>query len=245
MVSRRIVAFVVTLLALSRPMLGGPPYITDDPEPTDYKHFEIYLFNGGTASRSGTGIASGLDFNYGAALDLQLTAVVPVSFNDAGGGRTATDLGNIELAAKYRVLHQQGFGWDVAIFPRVFLPAGSRTVGERHAALLLPIWIGKNWGDWSTYGGGGCEINRGGTSQNFCLMGWALAREVLPGLQMGAELYHQGADTRGERATSGIGTSVIYDIGEHYHLMGSIGPGIQNAGETNRYSWYTALLFTF
>ncbi len=76
-------------------------------------------------------------------------------------------------------------------------------------------------------------------------MGWALTREVLPGLQIGAELYRQTADTRGGRTTSGIGAGVIYDIGEHYHLMGSIGPGIQNAAESDRYSWYAALLFTF
>ncbi len=125
MVSRRIVAFVVTLSALSSPALGGPPYVTDDPAPTDYKHFEIYLFNAGTAERGGIAVASGLDFNYGAAPDLQLTAVVPVSFNNPSGGRTATGLGNVELAAKYRFLHQEDFGWDVAVFPRVFLPAGS------------------------------------------------------------------------------------------------------------------------
>ena len=29
------------------------------------------------------------------------------------------------------------------------------------------------------------------------------------------------------------------------HLMGTVGPGIQNANETNRYSWYAAMLVTF
>ena len=245
MIKRRVVAFAIALLALSHPALGGPPYVTDDPKPTDYKNFEIYLFNGGTQTRGGIGFSSGLDFNYGAIPDLQLTAVVPMGFNSPAGGKTATGLGNIELAAKYRILHQEDFGWDVAVFPRVFLPAGSPLVGERHTSLLLPIWIGKDFGNWSTFGGGGCEINHGGESQNLCVMGWALTRQVLPELQVGVELYHQTADTRGGRATSGVGGGIIYDLGEHYHLMGSVGPGIQNAGETNRYTWYTALLFTF
>ena len=76
-------------------------------------------------------------------------------------------------------------------------------------------------------------------------MGWALARRVLPDLQIGAELYHQTADTRAGRASTGVGAGVIYDLGDHYHLMASFGPGIQNSGDTDRASWYAALLFTF
>jgi len=242
---KRLVSFVIALLALCHPAFGGPPYVTDDPQPTDYGHYEIYLFTGGTAARDGTADAAGLDFNYGAAPDLQLTAVFPLAFDSLKDGRTAIGLGNIELAAKYKVLHQDSFGWDVAVFPRVFLPSGSPAVGERHVSLLLPIWLGKNWGSWSTFSGGGCVINHGGDSQNFCMVGWALTRQVLPDLQIGAELYHQTADTRGGRATTGIGAGIIYDLSEHYHLMGSVGPGIQNVGETNQYSWYTALLFTY
>jgi hypothetical protein len=245
MYRRRIVALGVLLLALARPALGGPPYVSDDPEPTDYRQFEIYLFTGGTAARGGTGGAAGLDFNYGAASDLQLTAVLPLGFDSPEDAGMATGLGNIELAAKYRFLHQDGFGWDVAVFPRLFLPSGSPAVGERHASLLLPIWLERDWGQWSTFGGGGCEINRGGASQNFCLMGWALTCQALPDLQIGAEIYHQTADTRGGRASTGIGAGIIYDLSDHYHLMASLGPGIQNASDTNRASWYTALLFTF
>ena len=242
---RRIVAFVVLLSALGCPALGGPPYVTDAPQTTDYRQFEIYFFTGGATSRGGTEGAAGLDFNYGATPDLQLTAVVPLGFESPVGGGTATALGNVELAAKYRLLHQKDFGWDVAVFPRLFLPSGSPAVGERHASLLLPIWIGKDWGDWSTFGGGGCVINHGGNSQDFCLAGWAITRRVLPDLQIGAEIYHQTADTRGGRASTGIGAGVVYDLSDHYHLVGSFGPGIQNAGDTNWYSWYTAFLFTF
>jgi len=242
---KRFVASLAVLGALARPALGGPPYVSDDPQPTDYRHFEIYLFTGGTSARGGTGGTAGIDFNYGAAPDLQLTAVVPFAFDSVAAGGTSTGLDNIELAAKYRFLHQENFGWSVAFFPRLFLPAGSPELGERHVSLLLPVWVGKDWGEWSTFGGGGCEINRGGDSQNFCLMGWALTRQVLPDLQIGAEPYRQTADTRGGRDSAGVGAGVIYDLGEHDHLMASFGPGVQNAGDTDRCSWYTALLFTF
>jgi hypothetical protein len=57
------------VFGLARPALAGPPYVSDDPEPTDYKHFEIYTFNSGTAMRGDTSGTSGIDFNYGAAPD--------------------------------------------------------------------------------------------------------------------------------------------------------------------------------
>lgn len=226
------------------PALAGPPYVTDDPEPTDKGHYEIYLFAGGTTTRDDSSGAGGIDFNYGAADDLQLTAVLPVAWRNADG-MSASNLGNIELAAKYKFLHQDDVGVDVAFFPRVFLPAGSETVGERHVSLLLPFWIGRSWDRWSTFGGGGCTINNGGDSQNFCQLGWALTREVVPGLQLGAEIYHETADTRGGKPSTGIGFGANYDLTDNFHLMGSIGPGIQNAATTNQMTWYTALLVTF
>src|ERR1700676_5417019 len=76
------------LAALARPASAGPPYVSDDPEPTDYKHFEIYTFNSGTATQSGISGATGIDFNYGAAPDLQLTATLPTGFNRPVGGPT-------------------------------------------------------------------------------------------------------------------------------------------------------------
>jgi hypothetical protein len=243
MIRRSTILFVA--VAFTSPAIGGPPYVSDDPEPTDYKRFEIYAFTGGSATRDGTGGEAGIDFNYGAAPDLQLTAVVPIGYAQSSGAATTVALGNIELAAKYRFLHQNDIGWDVSVFPRLFLPSGSSAVGERHVSLLIPVWLEKDWGSWSTFGGGGCTINNGGGSQDFCQVGWALTRQVLPNLQLGAEIYHQTPDTRGGKAATGIGAGLRYDLNDHYHLLADLGPGIQNAAQTNRYSWYSALLVTF
>jgi len=235
-------AAAILIWALAAPAAAGPPYVSDDPQTTDYRHFEIYLFNAGTVTRDGTAGAAGIDFNYGAAPNLQLTAVVPLEFDTASGD---TAVGNIELAAKYKFLHREDTGLDVAAFPRVFLPSASHSIGDRHASLLLPVWVEKDWGAWSAFGGGGCAINRGGDSQDYCLFGWALTRAVRPDLHLGLELYHRTADTRGGRAATGLGGGAIYDLTDNYHLLAWFGPGLQNAAETNRCSWYTALLFTF
>ncbi|HSC20003.1 MAG TPA: transporter [Rhizomicrobium sp.] len=224
---------------------AGPPYLSDDAEPTEYQHYEIYAFANGDVGDSGSGGEAGIDFNYGATPDLQLTAVLPIAYANPAGTPSAVNLGNVELAAKYRLLHQDDVGVDVAVFPRLFLPAGSAEVGERHAAFLLPIWFEKDWGKWSGFGGGGCVLNQGGNSRNFCLAGWAMTYRLLPKLQIGGELFHQTADTKGGRATTVLGAGATYDVSDNYHLLGYIGPTVQNAAETNRYTWYASILFTF
>ncbi|MDR3527453.1 MAG: transporter [Rhizomicrobium sp.] len=241
----RAVPWSGVLLALACPALAGPPFVTDDPQPTDAGHFEIYAFAQGAGGQDGAGASFGIDFNYGAAPDLQLTAVLPIETDMPKQGPSVSGLGNIELAAKYKFLHQEDFGWDVAVFPRVFLPSASKAVGDQHASLLLPLWAGRDWGQWSTFGGGGCVLNRGGDAQDYCLAGWALTRHVLPNLTLGAELVHQSADVKGGRASTGAGAGLIYDFNENLHLLAYAGPGLQNTAETQKYSWYSSLLFTF
>lgn len=243
---RRFVTTLALFIGLGAPAaLAGPPYVTDDPDPTPYGHFEIYAFSAGTATRDGREGETGIDFNYGGAEDLQLTAVLPLAYETPRRRGTLAGVGNIELAAKFRFLHQEDFGWDVSVFPRVFLPSLSAHVGNKHISFLLPLWVGKDFGNWSTFGGGGCALNNGEGSKNYCQAGWALTRKVLPELTLGAEIYHQTADTQGGKASTGLGFGATYDLSDNYHLMASYGPGIQNAAETNRRSWYAALLMTF
>ena len=235
-----IFVFAATLATLA---FAGPPFLSDDPAPSDNQHFEVYLFANRTTTRDGVSGDAGIDFNYGATPDLQLTAVLPWSYERPNVAHFTSGQGNIELAAKYRFLHQDGFGWDVAVFPRLFLPSGS-SQGEHHASLLIPIWLGKNWGDWSTFGGGGCALDRGGDSQDYCIAGWALTRRLRPDLQLGAELYYRSADTKGESASTTLGFGATYDFSERFHALGYVGSGL-NAAETGRTLWYASLLFTF
>jgi hypothetical protein len=233
------------LLGTISSALAGPPYMTDDPEPTDYRHFEIYTFTDGIAAQDGTNGEAGIDFNYGAAPNLQLTATVPEEYDFPSVGAAAGGLGNVELAAKYRFLTQQNFGLDVAVFPRIFLPSASPNVGDQHASYLLPIWLEKDWGPWSAFGGGGCELNRGGDSQNFCEAGLVVTNQIKSDLQVGLEIFHQTADTISGQDMTSVGTGVRYDLSARFHLLGYVGRGIENANETDRLNWYTSILFTF
>lgn len=240
-----VTAVVTVFAAAAQPALAGPPYVTDDPQPTSRGHYEIYTFAAAVKSRGGADIAGGLDFNFGAADNLQLTAVFPVAVNDPKDGRARSGLGRIELAAKYKLIRQDSAGFDLAVFPRVFLPAGDAALGERHGSLLLPVWVSKSVGAFTAFGGGGCTINRGGGSHDYCQAGAAFTWQMTPVLQVGSEFYGSGSDSAGGRTSSGIGAGVIYDLSERFHLLGSYGGGLTNAAETNKSTWYLALLTTF
>jgi hypothetical protein len=236
--------FAITAALLSLPALAGPPYLTDDPEPTGTGHYEIYFFSGGASARDGREGSAGIDFNYGAADNLQLTATLPIAWSAVAGGGSTAGIGNIELAAKYQFLHQRGAGVDAAFFPRVFLPAAPSAVAEDHASLLLPLWLQRSWGAWTVFGGGGCEIHRGGDSEDFCMLGTAFTYQATERFQIGAEVYHQGADARGGVASTDFNVGATYDLGPHFHLMASAGPGLQHRNAADRVVWYAALLWT-
>jgi hypothetical protein len=42
---------LLAALAFAAPAFAGPPYISDDPEPTDYGHYEIYAFASGAVAK--------------------------------------------------------------------------------------------------------------------------------------------------------------------------------------------------
>lgn len=225
----------VAVVVFAATATAAPPYVSDHPEPTDFAHYEIYLCDEGISTIAGSSRAAGIDFNYDAPRNLQLSAVVPVEYQPAASG-----LGNTELAAKYRFVHQSQAGWDVAIFPRLFLPSGSAKVGERHASFLVPLWLKRDWGPGSTVGGGGCALDCGGNSQNYCLAGWALVRQMSATLQLGAELVYPSSPLRGARASTSVGGGARYDLSKIYHLLAYAGPGPEDASEPDRYSWYVS-----
>jgi hypothetical protein len=238
-VSRR-VAFAALAVAPSV-CLAGPPYVTDDPQPTDTGHWEIYTFATGAGTPGVVAGESGLDINYGGAKDLQLTAVIPAAFeNDRVG------FGDIELAAKYKFIHQQPGGWlpDVAVFPRVFLATGTKFTPER-PGFFLPVWAEKDFGPWSVFGGGGLQFNPGAGEKNFWQSGLVVSRSFGERFSLGVEAYHQTAQDVDSKDFTGVNVGATYKLTRHWTLMASGGPGVQNAREGGQYDFYAALLATY
>jgi hypothetical protein len=225
---------------------AGPPYLTDDPEPTETGHWEIYAYTQATRVGPEASGEQGLDINYGGAKDLQLTAVLPVE-SDSDGGEARGGFGNIQLAAKYKFIHQDEKGWlpDVAVFPRVFVPTSTRYFGNGRAQVFLPVWAQKGFGKWSVFGGGGYTFNPGQGNRNYWWEGVTLTRKLTDKFSVGAEIYHQGSDAMGHKELTGIGPGFTWQMLEHYALIGSGGPALQNPTGQQQGYYYLAVLVTY
>lgn len=206
---------------LTNAAVAGPPFVTDDPEPTDYHKWEIYNFAGGGREGGITSLDTGLDLNYGGFKDVQLTAVFPLH-TETGA---PLDTGDVELAAKFKFLHQgeKAFGVAVTFFPRVFLPTGR---GSRYAQILLPIWAQRDFGKWSSVFGGGYTINPGPGNRDYIVQGVVLTRQVRKGFQLGLEQYYQGRMQDGARPTLGVNVGTTIHIKGPFSLLGSFGQGL-------------------
>jgi hypothetical protein len=236
------------LLALvSAPAVAGPPYVTDDPEPTDLGHWEIYNFASAEGAHRDWDGAVGFDLNYGAVKDVQLTATLPLDLTHEGGPTgegTRAGAGDVELAIKYRFVHSEAAGFQIAVFPRVFLPTGGKRFGTGRASLLLPVWAQKDFGPWSVFGGGGYTINPGPANRDFWQAGLAVTRDVSKRLSLGGEATWEGADSVRGHATTGLGAGAIYKLGGPFSLLVSGGPTRQNRGPTG-WRGYAALGLNF
>lgn len=203
---------------------AGPPYLTDDPVPTDTGHWEIYGFAAGEGHRSDLDADVGLDLNYGAIKDVQLTATVPLSFSHERlqGWRGGT--GDLELGVKYRFIDNEKTGFSAAVFPRVILPTAAHASGAK-TRFLLPIWLEKDLpGDTSIFGGGGFEFNPGPGNRDFLLGAIAVTHDLNKMLSVGGELAWQQPDVAGGTNQLRAGVGAIAKLSDHYSLLFSGGP---------------------
>jgi hypothetical protein len=251
---------VIEVAGRVSPVAAGPPFLTDDPEPVDYDHWEIIGFSMGTIVHGDSaGILPGVEVNYGAMPNVQLHVKVPVDFNSQSVTGSQFGYGDSEFGVKYRSINPgEGDWWpQVAIYPVVIAPTGdaARGLGTGAIHAFLPLWVQKDFGKWTTYGGGGYGINPGPGNRDYWFFGWQLQRQITENLTLGAELFHQTAFTTGEpgsvgfplgsKATTGFNLGGKYDFSENYHLLFSAGRGLQNATASNQFSYYLGFQLTF
>lgn len=209
---------------------AGPPFLTDDPEPTETGHWEIFApqFEAAGSGEDFDG-SFGAELNYGAAKDLQLTVGLPVAYtHDAQGWRSGA--GDLEVSAKYRIFHDEAAGFQVAVFPGVALPTARRGFGADRVTALLPVWAQKDFGAWSVFGGGGYAINPGAGKRDYWTGGVALTRKLGERVLFGVEADRQGPDTVGGSPQTSLGVGAIFDLDGPLRLLASVGPTVADRG---------------
>jgi hypothetical protein len=223
---------------------AGPPFVTDDPEPVEYRHWEFYLASQDAKDKDGwSGTAPHFEVNYGALPNLQLHLIVPLAYVRPNDGSSHYGFGDLELGAKYRFI-QEGDWWPmVGAFPIVDLPTGNSSLGlgSGHYRAFFPIWFQKSLSPWQSYGGGGYWINPGSGNKNYWFLGWQVQRELSKAITLGGEVFYNTPTQRAEGGRTGFNVGTIVNFTDEHHLLFSAGRDIHGQ---NRFSTYIAYQLT-
>jgi hypothetical protein len=246
---------LAAMLLLGSPAIAGPPFITDDPEPVELGHWEVYGFSAGAIGpHDANGLAPSFEVNYGAAPNLQLHVMSGLAYDDPSASGLRMGVSDTELGAKYRFLTPGDDDWwpQVGVFPMIELPTGNaeRGLGAGYVQAFLPVWIQKDFGKWTTYGGGGYWINPGVGNRDYWFTGVVLQRQVTDKLALGGEVFYQTSSMVGRGGSAGFNLGGVYDLTEHYHLLFSAGRGgllyaVDAGAVTNPVTYYVAVQWTF
>lgn len=86
---------------LCRKAWAGPPFLTDDPEPVEFKHWEFYAATQWSAAHhAASGTSPHFEVNYGALPGLQLHAIIPATLAWTRGEPAKYGVGDVELGTK-------------------------------------------------------------------------------------------------------------------------------------------------
>jgi hypothetical protein len=234
----RLLSFLLTVLALvllSTCAWAGPPFLTDDPEPVPWRHYEAYLF--GTMDRFGGGsfwTGPAFEFNYGAAPNLQLHVIVPAAYATP---QNAYGMGDMELGLKYRFVNEKGLRPQIGAFPMLEVPTGNARLGLGNGQVWarLPIWIQKSSGPWTTYGGAGYQVNHAPGMKDSLFAGWLVQRQLSKRLTLGGESYHQESQAVGARQTTFLDGGGYYNFTPALQLLFMLGHTVTGERHTVGY----------
>jgi len=228
-------------------VLAGPPFRTDDPVPVGYRHGEVYLFSAGTHDTGGTGgVGPAVEFNYGPLPDVMLHLITPMAYDAPEGQASHFGYGDTELGVKYRLVHETARLPMIGIFPLVEIPTGNsdKGLGNGQAQYFLPVWLQKDLGQWTTYGGGGYWINPGAGNKNYWFSGILLQYNLSESFYLGGEIFYQTADTVHGEDGLGFNLGGSLPLGKDVQLLFSAGRGLTDTS-SNRFSYYISLYYTF
>jgi len=238
---RAVLLTLLLMLWTPAALQAGPPYLTDDPEPVEYRHWEVYLASIFTEQPdSWTATAPHLEVNYGAIPNFQLHAILPMTLNVPSVAASSYGYGDTELGVKYRFVEEGEWRPQVGTFPLLEVPTGShgRNLGGGHLQTFLPLWLQKSIGRWTAYGGGGYWINPGPHNQNWWFTGMVVQCEVVPGFTPGFEVFHGTSEVIGGSREVGLNFGAIWDLSNVQHIIFSAGPAIEGDRQLQGYFGY-------
>lgn len=220
--------------------VAGPPFLTDDPQPVDYQHWEFYLasqqqYHGHDVNAT----LPHIEINYGAVQNVQLHVVFPMSFVHEQG-ESHYSYSNTEVGIKFRFIQESDYIPQIGTFPMIEIPTAINTISPNQnlTQVYLPIWFQKSWGDCTTYFGGGYWNNPGSNNKNWIFTGWEVQYDFSKSMTLGGEIYFHTADTEDGKPTSGFNLGGYLNVTENHHILFSFGGNITGENILNGYIGY-------
>jgi hypothetical protein len=220
------------------PAFAGPPFLTDDPAPVDYKHSEFYVFSTYDKTNDGKDItAPAFEYNYGVFPETQLHLVVPFVRSAPNDAASEFGIGDVEIGVKYRFVQETDTMPQIGVFPMAELATGNsdKGLGNGKTWWRLPIWIQKSWGEWTSYGGGGYVINPADGQKDYAFGGWLVQKDIGETWTLGGEVFARGKDTVDGQATTLLNLGGLYKFTPDFNLLFSAGRSASGERHTVAY----------
>ncbi len=236
---------LLAALAFAPTLQAGPPYVTDDPEPVDYHDWEVIASFIGYHDAGGWSVSTPfVDVNYGGFHNVQLHIGPSLALASAPHGPTPFGYGDTELGIKYRFVDETPTCPQIALYPLLEVPTGSSSHNLSTGKLdaFVPLWIEKNVGPWTAYGGGGYWINPGDGNKNWGYLGSVVQRRMTKQLTLGCEVFYETPRVTGGTSNTFVNFGGGVDLSETYHVIFSVGHSVQGA---SAFDCFLGLQITF
>jgi outer membrane putative beta-barrel porin/alpha-amylase len=218
--------------------VAGPPFLTDDPAPVEYKHSEFYVFSTYDKTNDGKEItAPAFEYNYGILPETQFHIVVPFVRNAPDDAASEFGIGDVEIGVKYRFVQETDTVPQIGLFPMAELATGNsdKGLGNGKTWWRLPIWIQKSWGEWTSYGGGGYVINHADGQKDYAFGGCLVQKDIGETWTLGGEVFARGKDTVDGQSTSILNLGGLYKFTPDFNLLFSAGHSVGGERHTVAY----------
>jgi Putative MetA-pathway of phenol degradation len=212
---------------------GGPPFVTDDPEPPPPGGWEINVPFILERSPGTTDMDAPLfDLNCGLP-DIQLKLEFPIKVVREGGSDTAAGAGDLLVGVKWRFLNNEREQFQLGVYPQLLLPIGDRAhrLGDGGSAFVFPLLAQKNWEKWTLYGNVGYWWQTGAETRDYVYAGAVLEREITERLTLGVELFGNSPKEHGGRSELAFNFGGAWKLSKHFNLLFSGGRDI--VGDTH------------
>jgi hypothetical protein len=233
------------VLLIGASALAGPPYTTDDPEPVEYRHWELYLASQAVHDREGwTATLPHFEVNYGVLPNVQLHLIAPLVYSTPSARAAHYGYGDTELGIKYRFVQEGEWMPQIGTFPFLEIPTGSHAhdLGNGSAQLFVPLWLQKSFGPWTTYGGAGFWIDLGRAERQWWYVGWQAQRRLANELTLGAEVFYLTPAKPGDEGDVRFNLGAVVDLSDVHHVLLSAGRGFTGPNLFQGYIAYLATL---